>query len=102
MISNKVLSSLQFDKILSKVADFAVLSCSKKEILQTLPNTNFKDVSYLLNYTQEAYNLISKDSTEQKTTCSDEIIKIENDGENNLVSKETSEIMKMVLGLINI
>ena len=28
---------------------------------------------------KEAYNLISKDSTSQKQTCSDEIIKIENE-----------------------
>jgi len=58
MISSKVLSSLQFDKILGKVADFAVLSCTKTDLLCTKPSSNLNEVEYLLNFTDEAYNLI--------------------------------------------
>ncbi len=58
MVSEKVLSSLQFNKILSKVADFAVLSRSKTELFNTKPSSNKDYVEYLLNKTQEAYNLI--------------------------------------------
>ncbi len=57
MITEKVLLSLQFDKILRRISEYAVLSYSKEEILQIKPYDNLKNVTYALNKTEEAYNL---------------------------------------------
>lgn len=58
MFSEKVLNSLQYFKVLSKVSDFAVLSHSKNKLNNYLPSNDYNVVEYLLNKTQEAYNLI--------------------------------------------
>jgi len=58
MITDKVLSSLQFDKILERISEYAILSYSKDEILNIKPYDNLNKVNYLLNKTQEAYNLL--------------------------------------------
>ncbi len=57
MITDKVLSSLQFDKILQRISEYAVLSYSKEEILQLKPFDNLNLVNYMLNKTEEAFNL---------------------------------------------
>ena len=58
MITDKVLYSLQFDKILSSISDYAVLSYTKREIPSIKPLEHINGVEYLLNQTQEAYNLL--------------------------------------------
>lgn len=57
MIDLKVISTLEFDKICEKVSAFAVLDTSKYEIQnQTVP-TDYSVAKFLLNKTNEAYNL---------------------------------------------
>ncbi len=57
MISNKVLKSLEYDKILETVSSYAVLSYSKKALLSEAPVCDYLTVKTLLNTTEEAYNL---------------------------------------------
>lgn len=58
MISEKTLKALEFDKILSILSGYAVLDRTKREILAFSPLSDFKEVSLLLDKTQEAYSLI--------------------------------------------
>lgn len=57
MISNKVLKSLEYDKIMQTVSDFAVLDYSKLTILNETPKCDYLSVKELLSITEEAYNL---------------------------------------------
>ena len=57
MISEKTIKSLEFDKILTDVASFAVLESTKKDILASVPKTEKRDVEILLDETEEAYKL---------------------------------------------
>ena len=58
MISEKTLKSLEFDKILSNLSNYAVLERTKREINAFSPVSDFKEVLVLLDKTQEAYSLI--------------------------------------------
>lgn len=58
MISEKTLKALEFDKILSILQGYAVLDRTKSELLAFSPLSDFKEVSLLLDKTQEAYSLI--------------------------------------------
>ena len=51
MISNRTLLSLEFNKILSKVAEYAVLENTKKEIIEFNPLNDIKEVEFLLSKT---------------------------------------------------
>ena len=58
MISEKTLKALEFDKILSNLSNYAVLDRTKREIVSFSPLSDFKEVSLLLDKTQEAYSLM--------------------------------------------
>lgn len=58
MISDKTLKSLEYDKILSDLASFAVLNKSKNEILATTPVTDIAGADFLLAKTFEAYKIL--------------------------------------------
>ena len=58
MVSEKTLKSLEFDKILSNLSQYAVLDRTKSHINCFSPVSDFKEVSLLLDKTQEAYSLI--------------------------------------------
>ena len=57
MISNKVIKTLEYDKIAEKVSSFAVLATSKRKILEDEFHLDYQTVKYLLDKTNEAYNL---------------------------------------------
>ncbi|MBQ3235752.1 MAG: endonuclease MutS2 [Clostridia bacterium] len=57
MIDNKVLTTLEFDKICEKVSSFAVLETSKEIIKNQDVLGEFNDAKFLLDKTNEAYNL---------------------------------------------
>ncbi|MBR6737547.1 MAG: endonuclease MutS2 [Clostridia bacterium] len=57
MINNKVLKSLEYDKILETVASYAVLGYSKKALLSEVPVCDYLSVKHNLDKTCEAYNL---------------------------------------------
>ena len=57
MISDKVIKTLEFDKIAEKISSFAVLSTSKRKILSDKFNLSYENAKYLLDKTNEAYNL---------------------------------------------
>ncbi len=58
MIQNRTLSSLEFNKILSMVAEHAVLDNTKKEILEFSPLSDIKEVEFLLSKTEEAFKYL--------------------------------------------
>lgn len=58
MVSEKTLKSLEFDKILSILSKYAVLDRTKSDITDFSPVSDFKNVSVLLDKTQEAYSLL--------------------------------------------
>ncbi len=60
MIERKVIQTLEFDKICEKVSSFAVLDTSKSEILNLEIATDFSSAKFLLEKTNEAYNLFLK------------------------------------------
>ena len=60
MVSDKVLSSLQFNIILAKIADECTLPSSKKVVKEITPSSNLLETNKLLDLTQEAYNLLDK------------------------------------------
>ncbi len=58
MIDNKTILSLEFDKILSKVENFAVLNSTKKLLSSINIEHDYETCKYLLNRTNEAYKLL--------------------------------------------
>lgn len=58
MISKRTLLSLEFNKILSMVAEYAVLENTKKEILEFNPLNEIKEVEFLLSKTEEAFKYL--------------------------------------------
>ena len=61
MISNKTLKQLEYDKILEKLYGFAVLDGTKDLIKNLLPETSYLVSKFLLDKTQEGYNLLYSD-----------------------------------------
>ncbi len=57
MISEKVVKTLEFDKIANKISFFAVLSTSKRKIINDEFNLSYENAKFLLDKTNEAYNL---------------------------------------------
>ena len=60
MISLKVLKALEYDKILAAVSEYAVLSVSKKKLLNSLPAEDYYSAVLLLDTTVEADKLLYK------------------------------------------
>ena len=60
MINNKTLKALEFDKILSDVADRAVLLKTKEYIRAFSPVSDYSEAEFLLTKTQEAFSLLYK------------------------------------------
>lgn len=58
MISEKVLLSLEFDKIQRLCAEYAVLESGKRAICEEKPTSNSDEAEFLLKKTQEAYKLL--------------------------------------------
>lgn len=69
MISEKTLKSLEFDKILKIVSDYAVLDSSKAAIENLKPTSDKREVTYLLKSTEEAFKLLYKYSLERVPYC---------------------------------
>lgn len=57
MITQKVIKTLEYDKIAEKVSSFAVLETSKRAILLEGFNLSYENAKFLLDKTNEAYNL---------------------------------------------
>ncbi|MCL2847413.1 MAG: endonuclease MutS2 [Firmicutes bacterium] len=60
MISQKTLKTLEFDKILSLVSEYAVSQLGKDAIVSTRPTTDIFTANKLLDYTEEYYLAINK------------------------------------------
>ena len=58
MINNRVLTTLEYDKILAKCATFAVLDFSKEKIISLSPSDEIEEVKFLLKKTAEAHKLL--------------------------------------------
>ncbi len=58
MIENRVLSVLEYDKILNICSKFAVLGVSKEAILNLKPSYELEEVNFLLKKTAEAHKLL--------------------------------------------
>ena len=58
MISEKTLNTLEFDKILSDVSQYAVLERTKNSLTNCSPVTDYEQVKISLSKTLEAYNLL--------------------------------------------
>ncbi|MBR3865051.1 MAG: endonuclease MutS2 [Clostridia bacterium] len=58
MIENRVLSVLEYDKILNICSKFAVLGVSKEAILNLRPSYEIEEVNFLLKKTAEAHKLL--------------------------------------------
>ncbi|MBE7061831.1 MAG: endonuclease MutS2 [Clostridiales bacterium] len=58
MISNKTLKAIEYDKIMSDVANYAVLNKTKEDIRSFVPLTLPKEVEILLKKTDEAYKYL--------------------------------------------
>ena len=58
MIEKRVLTTLEYNKILTLCAKHAVLDFSKQIIKELTPLADFEDVSFLLKKTSEAYKLL--------------------------------------------
>ena len=58
MISNKTLKAIEYDKIMSDVANYAVLNKTKEDIRSFVPLTLPKEVENLLKKTDEAYKYL--------------------------------------------
>ena len=63
MISEKTLKALEYDKILAEVCAFAVLGCTKEQILSSKPLTSLVASELLLKKTEEAYKYLFTYST---------------------------------------
>lgn len=83
MVSAKTLKTLEFDKILLSLAEFAVLESTKKEIISFSPFVVLKDAEFLLEKTQEAYKLLYVHSVGGVYFCrplSDELSRVDKGG----------------------
>ena len=60
MIKEKVLKTLEFDKILNLLSEMAVMESTKEEISRLIPLTNIKKITETLNETDEAAMLVTK------------------------------------------
>ena len=58
MISQKTLKSIEYDKIMQSVSDFAVLNKTKKSIIDFTPFCDFQLVQDFLTKTEESYKLL--------------------------------------------
>ncbi len=58
MINEKVLNVLGYDKVLEEIAEYTVLSCSKRALLATLPCEDYFSVNEALDTTAEAVKLL--------------------------------------------
>lgn len=58
MIEERVLRTLEYDKILHTCSKFAVLDVSKEKILQLIPSNDLEEVNFLLKKTTEAHKLL--------------------------------------------
>ena len=58
MIENRVLTVLEYDKILNICSKFAVLDVSKEAILNLQPCSEIEEVNFLLKKTAEAHKLL--------------------------------------------
>ncbi len=58
MIEERVLSTLEYDKILNTCASFAVLGVTKDKIVNLKPLDELEEVKFLLKKTAEAYKLL--------------------------------------------
>lgn len=58
MIDQKTLKSLEYDKVLTKISDFAVLKRTKRIICDLKPSTDKQTVEIQLNKTSEAFKLL--------------------------------------------
>ncbi len=57
-MNERTFLTLEYDKVLSKVAEFAVLKGTKRLILSFKPETNFEEVKHLQRKTFEAHKLL--------------------------------------------
>ncbi len=58
MISAKTLKAIEYDKIMLKASEYAVLERTKKALLEFVPQTNYQDAKLLLDKTEEAFSLL--------------------------------------------
>ncbi len=58
MISQKVLQAIEFDKVLSRVSEYAVLASTKQAVLRQEPAQNYDTAVTLMKYTEEADRLL--------------------------------------------
>lgn len=58
MIEKETLKTLELDKIKEQVIKYSVLSSTKENILNEIPNTDYKTVKFMLDKTLEAYKLL--------------------------------------------
>ena len=58
MVIAKTLKVLEYDKILASVSAEAVLERSKREISESVPSSDIKEVEFLLKKTEEAYKYL--------------------------------------------
>ncbi|MBQ7237006.1 MAG: hypothetical protein IJX03_07660, partial [Clostridia bacterium] len=63
MISQKTLKAIEYDKIMSQVASFAVLNQTKEQLCSFVPLTTLSEVDFLLRQTEEAYKYLYVYST---------------------------------------
>ncbi len=60
MISAKTLKAIEYDKIMQKVSDYAVLGLSKERLLSFAPVSELSEAEFLLEQTKEAVALLYK------------------------------------------
>ncbi len=58
MFTAKTLKSIEYDKILAKVAEYAVLQPTKYKILEFLPVSDLLEAEFLLKKTEESFKLL--------------------------------------------
>ena len=63
MISTKTCKTIEYDKILAAVSEFAVLGDGKRNIQEFVPVTDIKEAQFLQDKTTEAYKLLYKYNT---------------------------------------
>lgn len=58
MINQKLLTSIEFDKVLDRVADYAVLTETKAKITALTPATSYEEATFSMRMTEEASRLL--------------------------------------------
>ncbi|MDE6614164.1 MAG: hypothetical protein K2K24_01510, partial [Clostridia bacterium] len=56
-INRKSLKILEYDKILSSIANYTSSELAKDTVLSIKPSTSLEEAEYLLNLTEEAYKI---------------------------------------------